>query len=453
MKKLFFLTCFIMGAMVVAPPKLVAQVPYSFVYSYLDSLNGDGAIHKISTTTAVASYRNAAGQWKLSLLSLTGAVNEVQLADDVQQVMDIKDAGGYVFFCGQKGGKGFVGNILLSDMQTPNPVVNYVTPNDDVADYFHALVAYRAGAGEKVVAVGRNTWTDSPTYGTCDYFPPYMCVRRPIVEIDFIAGNVNNFKLWTTDDTARVECAEEVIETPGYVAIVCYYTDKSAISIHRCDKNDVYGTFSDYYYYDAIDEGHSFEQGCYMYGEVIGLSSRSTYIDATGQEQFTTKIRVIDLASMTNLYAQHMPLYAKTDPYELVYVPNGQHLVLLQEAVDPATLVPHCYFTNIYYTTPAAYVTKCWYEACQKMRYTSADMLTSDHLIASGGDQFLLQNATALVSPNSSYTVDNRQIIPLATEPLNFDTYTYTPLFTSCSVDPQPSNVSLATLPQLCPLP
>ena len=425
MKRFLILTIVVLGGTLLPPHALVAQTYYDFAFAEATNNYNKGLIRAVDPSTAVSYYMNSNGEHVIALLTLYGTMNEVILDPDIHSVLDLRVTGDYVFFCGRKGGNGFIGCIQLSTMISPTPTVSYTTPDPGYVESFHSMVAYKDGSNEKVVAVGEYHWpyNTTPFYGAClDTF--HLCIRRPIAEFFFSGGTCYGMNLWTSDDASHLECANEVIETPTHVAIICYYTDIHAISIHYCDKGNVWGTFNNYYYYPAPDEGHSHMHGCYMYNEVIALSSLSTYFDAAGQEQFTTKIRVIDLATMTNLYAQHMPLYTKSEPLELLYVPDGEFLALLQDAVDPATLLPHNYFTNILYTAPAPYITKCWYESYYTRYYQSADMLTPSHLIAPGTKSFLMQKMTSLMS-GTCYTVDTRPILPLNIEELRPGNYSY----------------------------
>lgn len=411
MKRLLVLTILVLGRTLLPHVAINAQTYYNFAFAEATNNSGKGLIRAVDRATAVSYYQKSNGDQALALISLFAptTINEVIIDPNVQSVEDLRVADNYVFFCGKKSGEGFIGCIPLVDMVTSTPTVNYTSVGDESVEHFHSMVAYKHGPNVKVVAVGEYHWhdnTSSSSYGNCSV-GYHLCARRPIAEFTFSGSTGILMNLWTSDDGVRVECANEVIETPTHVAIICYYTDNRAITIHYCDKANVYGTFSNFYYYSAPEEGHSFIHGCHMYDEVIALSSLSTYYDAAGQQQFSTKIRVIDLATMTNIHAQQMPLYTKSEPLELVYVPNGQFLVLLQDAVDPATLSAHNYFTNINYSATAPYNTKCWYETARELHYQSADMLTDSHLIATGEKGFLMQNAPALSPSSGCYKVDS----------------------------------------------
>ena len=153
---------------------------------------------------------------------------------NVQSVEDLRVADNYVFFCGKKSGEGFIGCIPLVDMVTSTPTVNYTSVGDESVEHFHSMVAYKHGPNVKVVAVGEYHWhdnTSSSSYGNCSV-GYHLCARRPIAEFTFSGSTGILMNLWTSDDGVRVECANEVIETPTHVAIICYYTDNRAITIH-----------------------------------------------------------------------------------------------------------------------------------------------------------------------------------------------------------------------------
>lgn len=149
-----------------------------------------------------------------------------------------------------------------------------------------------------------------------------------------------------------------------------------------------------------------------MNGDTIAVSSLSTFKDTMGVQQFSTNIRVIDLATMNNTQALRVPLNTKTEPYDLMYMPKSHQLVLLQDIYLPSLLGVQNTFVHINPYATAPYNAKCWFEVKMQKPFSSLNQLNDKTYVASGGEYWCMKNMNVL-SPDSCYKADAIPIIPI----------------------------------------
>ena len=202
------------------------------------------------------------------------------------------------------------------------------------------------------------------------------------------------------------------------MAFVGHYTDHHTTIIHRCPKNDVLNNFDGYHWcFWGIDEGHSRFRGCLMKGDTIAVSSMSTFYDSYGVQQFSTNIRVFDIAStnVTNTHALRVPLNTKTEPLDLMYMPKDHRLVLLQDIKLPSLSSDQNTFVHIDPYMVTAHNAKCWYEAYWQKSFNCLCRLNDTIYLASGGEYWCMKDIDPLIS-DSCYKTDVVNVIPINKE-------------------------------------
>ena len=149
-----------------------------------------------------------------------------------------------------------------------------------------------------------------------------------------------------------------------------------------------------------------------MNGDTIAVSSLSTFMDSLGMQQFSTNIRVFDMANKNNTHALRVPLNTKTEPYDLMYMPKDRQLVLLQNINLPSLSNDKNTFLHIdpYATVP--YNAKCWYEAYWDKPFNCLSRLNDTTYVASGGEYWCMKNMNILV-PDSCYNPEVIEITPI----------------------------------------
>jgi hypothetical protein len=158
-----------------------------------------------------------------------------------------------------------------------------------------------------------------------------------------------------------------------------------------------------------------------MNGDTIAVASLSSYFDGMGMVQFSTNVRVFDLASMTNTEAQMVPLNTKSEPYDLVYMPDKGRLVLLQDICLPPHPCDQNMFMHLEPYAAAPYAAKCWYESHWNKPFYSLDRLSGDYYLAAGG-QYWCMKELMNINSGGCYIPDNINVQALNTLP--FITFT-----------------------------
>ena len=397
---------------------------YASVFVDLQLDHHPAIIRKVSDTSALVYYYDYTfRKGVIALIDLSMNLKRVFLKDNYT-VNDMRITGDHVYFCGtvNNGGRGFVGHVKISSFYnySTRTVTYYLI--DTLTSELNRMVAYTIGGKQKVVAVGRHHFINGGAF-PCPYDPithPYSCMCSFFVEATFDGATIYSPTFnYVPVNLGHNEIISEVIETPNYVALVGHDSDANSTVIHRCNKSGVTLSFlfdHFYHYPSAPYEGLSDYHGCVMKGDTIAIASLSTYYDATGSHAFSTNVRIFDLTTMTNTKAQKVPLNTKSEPFDLVYIPEKGRLVLLQDICLPPHPCDQNMFIHLepYASTP--YSAKCWYESSGLKPFYSLDRLSDNYYLAAGGQYWCMKELMNLTS-NRCYISDNFNIESLGVLP------------------------------------
>ena len=387
-------------------------------------------IRKVDGSTALVSYYdNNLRRSVISRINLTLSRESVVLREN-HTVYDMRKTGDNIYFCGtvNDGAKAFIGHVFYSSFFMFTRQVDYYYFKD-YTSVLKRLVAYDIAGKQKVVAVGTHHFINNGIF-PCPYDPeqhPYTCKCYFVVEGDFIDEQLipPYFHYLATNNTSHDEDITDVIETPNYVALVGHYYDVNSPVIHPCLKGNVIGSFPNngHYYPSAPDEGLSDYHGCAMKGDTIAMASLSAYY-VGGVQFFSTNVRIFDLATMNNTKAQLVPLDTKSEPYDLVYIPEKGRIVMLQDICLPPHPCDQNMFMHLEPYTAAPYAAQCWYESHWSKPFFSLDRLSDGYYLAAGGEYWCMKE---LMNINSGgcYTPDNINVQTLNTLPDTTFTYSY----------------------------
>lgn len=370
-------------------------------------------IRAVNTTEAVVYYEDG-GLNYVAAINLTGNVSRISFDPDYK-VLDMRYCNGTVFLCGTYLHKAFVAAIPYSDILStmPSPTAQIVpltltVPYDFVS--LNRMVVYSESATglEKIIAVGEEEET---VIG----YQYQVYVNGIVVELDYDPGATVPFALVDsrhTNSTLRVENISEVVATDNYIALIGYDVATSSIAIHRCPKgaNILSPAFDYYYTYPGTDgDGCSPFHGCHLKKDTIAIASLS-YREYSPNHEFETRIRTFDLSTMDMTTAQAIFLDAeKAEPEELVYLPQYQTLVLLQDFCFLAS-TPDYAFIHLKPYALSGYNAHGWVEThpttppASALQYHSVDLLQGKHYISSGGNYWLKKDSQLDVANTSCYT-------------------------------------------------
>jgi hypothetical protein len=429
-----------------SPSRVSAQL-FDFVsgyYGYAETT--PSIIRRVNLTSALVYYKdNALGLNIIALIDLSLNHKQVALPPDCT-VSDMRITGDDIYFCGCNSTGSIIGHIKLSDYSTAGPrTATIYTVDNQFVTRFTRMVAYTLEGKQKVVAIGDLHFTSNPVL-TCPGLPPSPpyypsdCYRTIILEADFNHSSLIDHRYTTTNDENHREFITEVVETENHVAFIGNYIDRNSTVIHRCGKERVVTDFKadPYYLYSTPLEGYSDYHGCVTRGDTIAIASLSSYYDEAGEMQFSTNIRLFDLASMDNTQAQLVPLRDKSEPFELTYMTMMGRLILLQDIYHPTLMSNQNTFVQLEPYYPTDYTAKCWYESYWTKPFYSVCWLSVTEYIASGGTYWCLKDMVP-VSSGNCYKALSIDVIVLPLQPKVMDTYTsYQPMVAIYPVNTSP---------------
>ena len=378
------------------PAGLLGQT-YDFASAGLSDTVWPGLIRTVNATDAVTVYHKPDGSQYLALINTSGVVKTVKI-DSTYRVRDMRVAGSEVYMCGFCPTGGFLAHFPLSGFVSVSPQITYVTIDPGHSDRLERMAAFKVGGMEKVVAVGQHEYDTTLVSGLGDTTHA-IYGHSIVVEADFQQGVFQTLRMKA--DTGHTERFCDVMATRNYVAVVGGWNDEY-LSIHRCDKADVLGTFDSYsYYHVGPSEGLSPYLGCAMRGDTIAVSSMAS--SDPQLQTFETRLRVFDLAAMTMTQAQKTDLVEKSAPGEMVYMPEHLTLLMTHEYNDPSGTQ----MQNIYWLpyASAPYQARSLTEPLPGAGFGGLDRLSRDYYVTLGNGCWVMKYLPSDQIPNSCYDI------------------------------------------------
>ena len=396
MKKHLLLS-FIVAVCWLWPAGLLGQT-YDFASAGLSDTVWPGLIRTVNATDAVTVYHKPDGSQYLALINTSGVVKTVKI-DSTYRVRDMRVAGSEVYMCGSCPTGGFLAHFPLGGFSSAPSQITYVTIDPGHSDRLERMAAYKVGGMEKVVAVGQHEYDTFSMQYPCS--GPYLCGHSIVVEADFQQGTL--LGLLMKADTGHTERFCDVIATDNYVAVVGEWT-YDTLSIHRCDRYNVLGTFDNYHYYPVgASEGLSPYWGCAMKGDTIAVASMAS--SDPQLQTFETRLRVFDLATMTMTQAQVTALPEKGAPGELLYMPEYNTLLMAHEYLTTSGTQIQTVYWLPYATAP--YQARSMAQALPEMGAGCLDRLSRDYYVTLGTDRWVMKYLPSDQIPNSCYDMGN----------------------------------------------
>ena len=422
-------------------PLAEGQILFNYALGGDSFSPSNSVVRTVSDQKVIASYWDGTN-YRLARVGLIDIISAKM--DDHHQIADIRIVGDDIFFCGmdRSNNRAFLGHATVSDIEAQNPHIQFLGFNISGINTsrLYRLAAYQESPTGpfRIVAVG-DIWyngTPNPNIYPCSA-SPYMtdCMAHIVVEYKYQSGlftQVGNKVLH--DINGHFEYACDVVETDNYVAVVTFPAADELI-IHRCDKSNVLGPLSfNYYYRYTVPSGRVVFNACKMKGDTIAVASVFDYGGGVDDMQ----VRVVDLATMNMPYAQVFDLQDKDDVYEMAYLPDVQKLVLLTNQTYSYLVELHHTFCFLKpYETVFPYNMEKIYESDDRS-FTSVDRLSSQHIVAAGGDYWMMRDVTYNNPTSTCYVTKYHPVRGLKLSSPIADNYVFLPLnithsFSSCN--------------------
>ena len=417
-------------------PSAEGQTFYDYALGEVSNTSATSVVRRVDDQRVIASYWDGA-VYRLARVGPMGIISAKLDADHA--ISDIRIVGDDIFFCGHDHNtkEAFLGHATVSGIESMTShiqIMNFGVQNSlPTITRLWRLAAYLDSPNMfRLVAVGDTWYSGTPSgVAPCLSGP---CQSTLAVECTYMAGSFGTiFNRVFHDNISHYEYACDVVETNHYVAIVTFPAADELI-IHRCDKTNVLASldYSYTYYYYKVPPGLVDPHGCKMKEDTIAVASVFT----TGTGTDNMQVRVIDLATMNMPCAQTFSLLDKDDVHELAYLPDIQKLVLLtSHTYTPLTMLRHTFFFLKPYQTAFPYNIEKIYDSYDH-RFISMDRLASKHIIATGGDYWMMKDVTVNTPASTCYKIVNQLVKKLDTS---------NPLITSHIF--QPTNIFSYTIP------
>ena len=424
MKKHFYLFLFVSAFCTLFHPQAQGQPYYNFVVGGISLTQSSSIIRPIDPYRAIAYYERTGGlPAVLALVDLNNPVI-VHHAELIQEyfVKDIRVVGSDVFFCGwnKRTSSGMLGHLNINDLTNMSPIVSYVELKVGPQTIMWRLAAYDDGTGTtRVVSLGNTRYVDSnaPLFPVC---PPLSICQASFVTEYIWAGAFTCVGSKTVGDLNYFERADDVVVTDNWLAVVTSIPNRDEIAIHRCAKNNVIGTFDNYTSF-KVPYQEGVNHCCHMKGDTI---ADATLYSSNGGAPYESHLRVFDLNTMRMTRAQQFGLLDKAEPLEVVYMPEYATLVSLQDMRYPSGAYHHTFVQwRPYDAIP--YLAKLMYEQNFDTYYW-LDKLTAKHIIAAGGEYWLMKDISYDAPTTTCYTMANQVVeyLELSAPSNNFYPYT-----------------------------
>ena len=414
-------------------PLVEGQILFNYALGGASFSPSGSVVRTVDDQRVIASYWDGT-YYRLARVGLTNIISAK--LDDHHQIVDIRIVGDDVFFCGmdRSNNHAFLGHATVSDIEAQNPHIQFqeFIILGIYTSRLWRLAAYVDPLGTtRLVAVGDMWYSGAPS-GVIPCASSGGCQSTIVVETTYQYGTIQTPTCKVLHDNNNYEYACDVVETDNYVAVVTFPAGDELI-IHRCNKGSVLSSFDNFYYYN-IPSGKVVFSGCKMKGDTIAVASVFDY----GGGMDDMQVRVVDLATMNMPYAQVFDLQDKDDVYEMAYLPDIQRLVLLSNQTYSYLVELHHTFCFLKpYETVFPYNMEKIYEFNDRS-FTSLDRLSSQHMVAAGGDYWMMKDVTYNDPASTCYVIKNQQVKKLATSTYQTRVHFFSgiiilPFYTSCN--------------------
>ncbi len=394
------------------------QTYYNFAMGYIPSATNPShsIVRTVDAQRAIAYYEDGSTTHILARINMYGNVIEAKFVGKYE-MNDIRLVDDDIFFCGQNTltRKGIVGHASVSAIESRIQHIQYQEFDmgmSRTSTTMMRLAAYRDQSGmEKVVAIGELNYDNlsSPMPSFLNGSLPGSYRAYFVVGYRYSGGALTmEFCKFLCDTSPNnyFESVDDVVVTDNWLAVVT--VNDKGLTIHRCDKNNVNGTFDNYHSY-GISSVEGIYHCCHMKGDTIALVALDKSPVASVYE---THMRCVDLATMTMTQAQGYSLLDKAEPIEVVYVPDCATLVMLQYQQFPLTGWHYAYVFWKPYKVPP-YTAEVIYESAGNS-FGSIDRLTSKYIVASGGNYWVEKDASYNATVSSCYKYAQQQVFSLS---------------------------------------
>ena len=304
-------------------------------------------------------------------------------------VLDMAILGKHLYFCGRSSmdddSYGVLGRIDLNyTISNTSTSIDYVFVTN--VNSINKLAVYLDNNTPHVAAIGETFVTLTFTYSNYSFIDCLYNSASPTML------NIN------TRPFSTLERYDDIMETNNHIVCVGYYSFMMGPSFcyRKVPKNNLAdAAFDTVHFYNGGNDALSTTHSTAIYSNLIAVS----YLAQDSLENNVTRIRIINTADNTNTKAFEYRVPAEIDYNDIVYVPKGDALIVMQDYV-----LNHGRNTNFMYVYPSAtspYLSVVEY----KLREYFKPLAVHDDIyyLAAAGAKWLYKDVSVLPSgyPNA----------------------------------------------------
>ena len=304
-------------------------------------------------------------------------------------ILDMAVLDDYLYFCGRSSSDdnsyGVLGRVYLLEITTSLATsIPYVFVGN--VNSINKLAVYFDGNTPHIAAIGETFVTLASTYSSYSFIDCLYNGTSPT------ALTIN------TRPFSTLERYDDIMETNNHIVCVGYYSFMMGPSFcyRKVPKSNLADAmFDTIHYYNGGNDALSTTHSTAIYSNLIAVS----YLAQDSLENNVTRIRIINTADNTNTKAFEYRVPAEIDYNDIVYVPKGDVLIVMQDYV-----LNHGRNTNFMYVYPSAtspYLSVVEY----KLREYFKPLAVHDDIyyLAAAGAKWLYKDVSVLPSgyPNA----------------------------------------------------
>lgn len=383
-----------------------------------------------------------------------------------------------LYFCGIDSTGLFIGWMNLSTFYMPNNVtinLRHITPLAGQNIRMKLAVYTDPHNSTRLIALGSCLYDSNnpipPTGpGVCPiapnpciymYTPPYQYFPGwTTSQEDFVLECVNPqaatlFTIKLVNSASKNEHLTDVVVTDNYVAFVgnIFSGDEfDTVTIHRCKKDDILGSFDSHYYFlPPWEEGTVEYMACALDDNNIALVT--TGVVDPGNNNYEIRVRTVKLSSMTMTTAQRLPVEGK--PIQIaqtyLYQANKTMVHLSDYRFPPGQQNYNYTFVEFLPYKLIAYYTTAFYEKRVNKTFESMDVIQDTCLISTGGNYGFIKDIKHEDPSSICYYYENVYVRITNTRTIHEDRFPYEGnRFSIDTITSRPYTVSTASRRDPC---
>lgn len=297
-------------------------------------------------------------------------------------ILDMAVLDNNLYFCGRSttsdNSYGVMGWVNLNNaISTPSTDIRYVFLGN--VNSINKLTVYFDGNTPHIAAIGETFVTLTFTYSNYSFIDCLYNSASPTM----LTINTRPF--------STLERYDDIMETNKHIVCVGYYSYMMGPSFcyRKVPKSNLAdAAFDTVHFYNGGDEALSTTHSTALYGNLIAVS----YLAQDSQENNVTRIRIINTDNNTNTKAFEYRVSEEIDYNDIVYVPKGDALIVMQDYVLNQWRNTNFMYVHLFAICPYQSVV----EYKPREYFESLAVYNDHYYLSASGAKWMYKDATSL---------------------------------------------------------